>query len=242
MPVSVASIPHWFWFEKTLMTISVRGIGWLTKTGYGSVRLGSDHRFEEGEGVHSLAKRGLFSQPFKNFGRLDGVSRMTVSAVALALQDAGIEYSPAGKQDIGIIATSRDGSLKSDVDYFRDYIENGRTLSRANLFIYTLPSSAPGEAAIHFGLTGPLLYATGVNDSLAEFLDMAALMVASGEVDRMLVGRTAGDEALYFVIEGKHEGDALCAFNEARQIVETTQDISDILRQLSIPKVKKGIA
>jgi 3-oxoacyl-[acyl-carrier-protein] synthase II len=224
------------------MLISVRGIGWLTKTGYGSVRLGADHRFAEGEGVHSLAKRGLFSQQFKNFGRLDGMSRLTVSAVALALQDAGIDYSPAGKQDIGIIGTSREGSLKSDVDYFRDFMDNGRTLSRANLFIYTLPSSAMGEAAIHFGLTGPLLYATGVDDSLEEFLDMAAEMVVTGEVDRMLVGRIMADEALYFVIDGKQDDSALCSLIEAQTIVESTQNISDILRQLSILKVKKGIA
>jgi 3-oxoacyl-[acyl-carrier-protein] synthase II len=224
------------------MTISVRGIGWLTKAGYGSVRLGLHHQYAQGEGIHSLAKLGIFSQPFKNFGRLDGMSRMTVSAVALALQDAGMEYSPASKQDIGIIGTSCEGSLKSDVDYFRDFIENGRTLSRANLFIYTLPSSALGEAAIHFGLIGPLLYATGVDDSLAELLDMATEIVVAREAGRMLVGKIVEEEALYFVIDGKQDECALCSLIEAWTIVESTQDISDILRQFSILKVKKGMA
>jgi 3-oxoacyl-[acyl-carrier-protein] synthase II len=224
------------------MTISVCGIGWLTKEGYGSVRLGLHNQFAQGEGIHSLAKLGIFSQPFKNYGRLDGMSRMTVSAVALALQDAGIEYSPASKQDIGIIGTSCEGSLKSDVDYFRDFIDNGRTLSRANLFIYTLPSSALGEAAIHFGLIGPLLYATGVDDSFAEFLDMAAEIVVAREAGRMLTGTIVGEEALYFVIDSKQDDSALCSLIEARSIVESTRDISDILRQLSILKVKKGIA
>jgi 3-oxoacyl-[acyl-carrier-protein] synthase II len=224
------------------MTISVRGIGWVTKTGYGSVRCGSHHQFAQGEGFHSLAKLGIFSQPFKNFGRLDEMSRLTVSAVALALQDAGVEYSSGCKQDIGIISTSCEGSQKSDIDYFKDFIDNGRTLSRANLFIYTLPSSAPGEAAIHFGLTGPLLYASGVDESLSEFLDMAAGMVVSREAVRMLVGKVVGNEALYFVIDCIQEGTVLCSLVEARSIVESTQDISDILRQLSILQVKKGIA
>ena len=224
------------------MIISVRGIGWVTETGYGSVRLGGHHHFAPGEGIHSLAKRGIFSQPFKNFGRLDVVSRMTVSAVALALQDAGIEYSSAGKQDIGIIGTSCEGSLTSDTNYFRDFIENGRTLSRANLFIYTLPSSALGEAAIHFGLTGPLLYATGGDGSLAEFLDMAAEMITAREAERVLVGKMAGKDVLYFVLDSKQEDTVFCSLDEARSMVESTLEIHDILRQFSVLKVKKGIA
>ncbi len=224
------------------MMITVRGIGWLTNTGYGSVRLGLQHQFAPGEGIHSLAKLGIFSQPFKNFGRLDGMSRKTVSAVALALLDAGVEYSAACKQDIGILGTSCEGSLKSDIDYFKDYVENGRTLSRANLFIYTLPSSALGEAAIHFGLIGPLLYATGVDDSFAEFFDMSVEMIAAHETERMLVGKIVEDEALYFVIDGKQEGNAFCSLIEARTIVESTHEMPDILRQLSILKIKKGIA
>jgi 3-oxoacyl-[acyl-carrier-protein] synthase II len=224
------------------MTISVHGIGWLTKAGYGSVRLGLHHGFAPGEGVHSLAKLGIFQRPFKNFGRLDGISRMIASAVALALQDAGMEYSPDRKQEIGIIGASCEGSLQSDTDYFRDFMENGRTLSRASLFIYTLPSSALGEAAIHFGLIGPLLYATGEDDSLVGILDMASEIIDAREASRMLVGRIAGDEALYFVIDGKQEVTAFCSLIEVRSIVESTQGIPDILRQLSILKVKKGIA
>lgn len=225
------------------MTISLSGIGWVTNQGYGSLRLGLDHQFTADEGVRSLVKLGIFSHPFKNFGRLDGISRIIVSAVALALQDAGIEYSPAAKQDIGIIAAHSDGSLKSDIDYFKDFIDNGRTLSRANLFIYTLPSSAPGEAAIHFGLTGPLLYGTGGTDSLLDFLDMAASMVKTEEVARMLVGTIVAEEAIYCVIErNKEKGSTLCSLAEARSILASTQDISKILQQLSNLKVKKGVS
>jgi 3-oxoacyl-(acyl-carrier-protein) synthase len=167
---------------------------------------------------------------------------MTVSAVALALKDAGIEYSADTKQDIGIIGTSCDGSLKSDIDYYRDFVENGRTLSRANLFIYTLPSSAPGEAAIHFGLVGPLFYATGIDNSLAEFFDMAAQIVADREAGRMLIGKIIGAEAIYFVIDSSEQERAFCSLSQARTIVAASQDISEILRQLSTLKVKRGIA
>jgi 3-oxoacyl-[acyl-carrier-protein] synthase II len=222
------------------MTISVQGIGWVTETGYGSARLGQQYQFTDVEGVHSLVKLGIFSQPFKNFARLDGISRKTVSAVALALQDAGIEYGAAGKQDIGIIGTSREGSLKSDLAYFRDFFDNGRTLSRANLFIYTLPSSPLGEAAIHFGLTGPLLFATGTADTLASLLDMAAGMITDGEAGRMLVGIIDGEEALYFVLDTADCGDPVCSLSEARSAVSASLGITDIRLHFSSLQVKKG--
>jgi len=41
---------------------------------------------------------------------------------------------------------------------FLDYVQAGRKLGRGSLFIYTLPSSPLAEAAIHFGLQGPVLY------------------------------------------------------------------------------------
>ena len=222
------------------MTASVSGIGWLTETGYGSVRLGVYHQFAEGEDLRSLAKLGIFSQPFKNFARLDAISKMTVSAVALAFKDAGIGYSAAGKQDTGIIGASREGSLDSDLLYFKDFIENGRTLSRANLFIYTLPSSAMGEAAIHFGLTGPLLFAAGADASFTAFLDMAADMVAAGETVRMLAGMILDKSALYLVVD--ESDDPLCSIAEASSIMESTDNISDILIKFQVLKVRKGIA
>jgi hypothetical protein len=58
----------------------------------------------------------------------------------------------------------------------------------------------------------------------------------------MLVGKIAGEEALYFVIERSPEDRVFCSLNEARLIVEATQSISDILRQLSGLKGKKGSA
>ncbi len=215
------------------MIISVHGIGWLTRTGYGCVRSGLRQPFERGAGVHSLGKKGIFSRPFKNFGRLDSPSRMTAYAVALALRDAGIDYAQAGKQDIGIIGANALGSLQSDIEYFRDYVGSGRTLSRGNLFIYTLPSSPAGEAAIHFGLQGPLLYVTGEEDSLAPVLDTAEEMILDGETPVMLAGRAGEDEALYFVLAASRLAPVLCDISAARRIVETTPEGEGIVLKFS---------
>jgi 3-oxoacyl-[acyl-carrier-protein] synthase II len=224
------------------MTVCIRGIGWLTQEGYGCVATGREYRFDEGESVNTLAKKGLFSHPFRNFGRLDATSRMTTCAVALALKDAGIAYSPTEKQEIGIVGTSSEGSLASDMAYFNDYVTNGRTLSRGNLFIYTLPSSSLGEAAIHFGLTGPLLFTTGGPDAFGDTMSMAAEMVAGGEAHRMLVGRVAPDEALYFLLDREQGGNSMRSLDETRSLVASTCGVSEQVRRFLILKDTKGRA
>jgi hypothetical protein len=80
-----------------------------------------------------------------------------------------------------------------------------------------------------------------VEDNFAELFDMAADMVVYGEAGRMLVGKIVKEEALYFVIDGNQENSVLCSILEARSIIESTRDISGILQNLTLLKVKKGI-
>lgn len=215
------------------MSIYVRGIGWLTQEGYGCIRSGLQHAYEIGEDAHNLPKRDIFSHPFKNFGRLDAISKMTAFAISLALQDAGIEYSPTDKQDIGIVGTNSEGSLQSDIEYFRDYLVGGRTLSRGNLFIYTLPSSPLGEAAIHFGLLGPVAYVASEDHALTSVLDMADEMILANEAPVMLAGTVEADEGIFFVLARDHGGDrqVLCDLEEARALVETSPDLSGLIQK-----------
>lgn len=224
------------------MTMIVLGIGWLTPEGYGCIRSGLRYAYEEGEGAYTLPKKDVFSHPFKNFGRLDTISRMTAFAVSLALQDAGIECSPMRKQDIGIVGTNAEGSLRSDREYFRDYLEGGRTLSRGNLFIYTLPSSPIGEAAIHFGLLGPVVYAASEKNALNAVLDATAEMLLAGEAPVMLVGKAETDEAVFFVL-GKDPGQdvpALCTLTVARSLVEMSPDVTGLVQKFIGIAARKG--
>ena len=224
------------------MRIMVLGIGWLTPEGYGCIRSGLRHAYEDGESVHTLPKKDVFSHPFKNFGRLDTISRMTVFGVSLALQDAGMKYSPLKKQDIGIVGTNTEGSLQSDREYFRDYLEGGRTLSRANLFIYTLPSSPIGEAAIHFGLLGPVLYVASENNALMAALDTAGEMLLANEAPVMLSGKAEADEAIFFVMEqDPGQGrSTLCDLATARALVEQNTPLSGLVQKFTGLTAGKG--
>jgi len=224
------------------MKISVRGIGWITSSEYGCVRTGVRQDFTAGGGHEALLKKGIFTSPVKNFGRFDRVSRMTCYSIGLALRDAGIEYSSTRKQDIGIIGTNAEGSLRSDIEYFRDYLAGGRKLSRGNLFIYTLPSSPLGEAAIHFGLLGPLLYVTGTDTVLTMALDAAKEMLLAGETPIMLAGRADDDEAVYFVLGAGPGTDSaeFLGFAEARNLAETCSDAAELAHNYQLAYAGKG--
>jgi 3-oxoacyl-[acyl-carrier-protein] synthase II len=226
---------------KTTM-ISICGMGWITGNEYGCVMKGERVAYKDDTRLEGLSKKGIFAYPFKNFGRLDVVSKATAHAVALALRDAGIAYSQERKQDIGIIGTNRSGSLASDILYFKDYVECGRTLGRGNLFIYTLPSSPLGEAAIHFGLMGPLVYAAGPDASMATALDMAVDMLLLDEASTMLAGKSEEHEAVYVVLakDGGVAGDALCDVDQAREIAIRNEHLSGMTAAFIDVKRKKG--
>ena len=123
---------------------SIYGIGWINKEEYGCVMNGMRFNYRDSSKGKALSGKEIFSYPFKNFGRLNNISKLTCYAVALALKDAGIKYSMGHKQDIGIICTNKSGSLQSDILYFKDYLESGRTLSRGeSLYLYPAVKS-PG--------------------------------------------------------------------------------------------------
>jgi 3-oxoacyl-[acyl-carrier-protein] synthase II len=222
--------------------IVIRGAGWLTREAFGCIRTAERHTYGVGRSLDLLPKDEIFLHPVKNYGRFDAVSRLTCSAVSLALKDAGIEILPSRKQDIGIIGTGSHGSLRSDISYFRDYIDSGRTLSRGNLFIYTLPSSPLGEAAIHFGLLGPVLYVMDRSGSMGSVLDAAEEMVRAGEAGQMLAGQVEEGTALYVVVAAQPEADQgfLCTLDEARSITRSQPIAPGMIDELIMVRNRKG--
>jgi 3-oxoacyl-[acyl-carrier-protein] synthase II len=173
--------------------IVVRGLGWVHPAGYGSLR-------GTLAGAGEPPRDAVFRAPFRNFGRLDRVSRLTCLASGLALADAGMAYPLSPGATVGIAGTSEQGCLDSDLAYFRDYLAGGRTLGRGNLFIYTLPSSPLAEAAIHFGLTGPLVHIRPKDDRRTAILEAAALALDDSGIDAMVAGEAGRDSAVFAVL------------------------------------------
>ncbi|MEN8255173.1 MAG: hypothetical protein ABFR33_06850 [Verrucomicrobiota bacterium] len=175
------------------MKIDVLGTGWLTPTEYGAERLGLSVEYASRTTLRGLGKEdGLFTYPVKNFGRFEPMSQRACYVTALALRDAGLEYSKDLKQGIGLLGTDPYGCEQANLDYFRDYVESGRTLARANLFIYTLPSSPLAEAAVHFGLQGPLTYLRSEQPTAESLIVHAKRMIAEGQAKYMMLYELTG--------------------------------------------------
>lgn len=134
------------------MTAQVLGIGWVTVSGPGRGKDEGDFSLSPGE-LPPLKRKDIFADPYNRFGRLDDFSRLGLSGVALALQDAGLDQWEE-KRDIGVIASTRFGCLPTDIAYFDTVIPDDGALASPNLFAYTLSNCFLGEAAIRFGLTG----------------------------------------------------------------------------------------
>ncbi|MCK4401172.1 hypothetical protein KAW08_02560 [bacterium] len=179
----------------------ISGIGWISKKKYGCVKKAVRKDYTDIKSMYSkLQNESVFLYPVKNFGRFDTTSKMACCAGALALHDAGIKYSEKYKQDIGIISTNTDGCLKSNLDYFKDYVQTGRKLARGNLFIYTLPSSPLAEAAIHFGFQGPLLYIMFPQKQVSSLLQYAEGIISRREASAVLAMKVDEEKAVCFVM------------------------------------------
>jgi len=216
--------------------INICGIGWINNKEYGCIRSNMIESYKDGV----FPKNKIFPFAYKHIGRLDNVSRLTCAAAALALKDAGIECSPEMKHDAGIICTNTSGSYETDMHYFRDYLDSGRTLSRGNLFIYTLPSSPAGEAAIYFGLQGPLLYIADRKKPMVNALHTAADMVLGNEASMMLAGGAEADRAIYFVLKGNcSSADIICSHDDAIKVLEKDPHVKGMVNEFI--NLRKGI-
>ncbi len=119
----------------------------------------------------------LFPDPVKNFGRFPRHVRAACAACALALKAADIRHEKGERRDIALFAAGYEPTLTINREFFKDYLDAGRTMGRGNLFIYTLPTSAIAEVSIHFALTGPAIFIEADSAPFERLLDVAAQML-----------------------------------------------------------------
>jgi hypothetical protein len=201
----------------------VSGIGWITRTEYGCVRRRLRKPYSEMTSLRGdLQADSLFSYPVKGFGKFDRVSQMSCCVAALAFHDAEISYAEGAKQDMGILGTNADGCLQSNLDYFNDFVENGRILGRANHFVYTLPSIPMSQAAIHFKCQGPLLYVRFPNAPVASLLRQADRIILRGESAAMLAVMANEEDAQSFMVRRSDDVSAQEVF-ELGEVIELAE-------------------
>jgi len=168
------------------MNIALTGIGWVTSD---SIGRGRDHTSPPGgQGpIPALTRKMAFDEPFPHFGRLDTYSKIGITAIALTLKDAH-RYAWEKKRNVGVIASSYSGCLMTDIDYFDTVLSEGGHLASPNLFVYTLPNSFLGEAAIQFGLAGTSFVICEEPLTGLQGLRFAVDSITDGESNAILAG------------------------------------------------------
>lgn len=108
------------------------------------------------------------------FGRMDLLSQLALLSVELL----GLDFEKMERDRVGVCMGVAAGSLSTDVEYWKGRNDIGGP--SPTLFAYTLPSSAIGEIAIRYRLTGPNLCLVG---SDANVLSEARDMILRREAD-----------------------------------------------------------
>jgi 3-oxoacyl-[acyl-carrier-protein] synthase II len=216
------------------MQVAITGVGWLDEAAYGGVRRGNRVPYAGRADLLTLRHAdGIFAHPLRNAGRFDRTALLTCYAVALTLRDAGASYAEGRKLDIGLLGTNDDGCLEANAAYFNDYVACGRTLGRGNLFIYTLPSTPLAEAAIHFGLQGPLAYMSRPGNFLPELMRSAAGMVRRGDAAAMIALRVEPQRAVGLLFEPDAGREAACGADRAIALAGEATDVPTLVAALS---------
>ena len=140
----------------------------------------------------------LIGRPVKYYPRMTAETRCCLCAASIAMKFAGWDSNAC---EIGLISAGSDGCLRANEEYFRDYVVNGRTLGRGNLFIYTLTTSALGEAGIALNLTGPCMFIQDGEEPVAALGRMGGRMISDGEAHGMLGLWSDSEAAVCLVIE-----------------------------------------
>jgi len=214
----------------------VAGIGWITQREYGCVIRRQRRCYPDMETLRTeLQDASVLAYPVKGFGKYDLVSRMTCFVSALALHDAGLSYSEGHKQDVGILGTNSDACLRSNLDFFEDFVANGRTLGRARFFVHTLPSSATAEAALHFNFRGPLLYMGFPERQVPSLLRHAGGMIRRKETTGMLAVVASEEEARCFLLRRAEDApaDRVLGLEEVMGVAEREARAEEMIRGLT---------
>jgi len=212
--------------------IDILGIGWLNDQCYGQGRI---RRQIDYAGRVPLERLGvednIFQKPVKNFGRFEPVTQKLCIVTALSLQDAGLTYGEK-KLEIGLLAIHKTGCIASNRRFFQDYLDGGRTLSRANLFIYTLPSSPCAEAAICFGLRGPLLYMDTLDDSMDFEIRVVENLLRTCQAEAMLIYLMDEPCQVALVVgTGSAANEHVTMSSIPKDIAESVRRITEALRE-----------
>ncbi|HLH15784.1 MAG TPA: beta-ketoacyl-[acyl-carrier-protein] synthase family protein, partial [Bryobacteraceae bacterium] len=139
--------------------------------------------------------RGYSHQPYFDDRRADFIDRFAQFAVIAAreaVQDAGIEWTPALRESAAIVTGSCVGGQSTEDIGFHEVYKLGHNRVHPLTIPKTMANAGASHISMEFGITGPSFTISTACSSAAHAIGQAYWMVASGLTDLALTG---GSEA-----------------------------------------------
>lgn len=121
------------------------------------------------------------------FRRTARATRFTLAAVAMALSDAGIRSDPAGGEEAGLIVGVTHGALEYSARFHRGLLTEGPIGASPLHFSESVLNAPAGNAAIAFGIRGPVHTLIGEETVGTESVALASLLLRTGSLSWCLV-------------------------------------------------------
>jgi 3-oxoacyl-[acyl-carrier-protein] synthase II len=169
------------------------GLAWATASGLGVATAG-------GAVERALPPMdnpdAFFTGGYRNWGRVAPQARRLACALEAGFAELRLDGQARRRAGWGIFGMNTAGCHAENTAFFRDYVENGRSLARGGLFVHTLPSTPVAEASIHFGLRGPVCHFVDPALDFSRLVDWACATMAEEGVAGMVVVSIEDDLAL----------------------------------------------
>ena len=105
-------------------------------------------------------------QKNEKFFRIGELAAITISMAVLALEQCCFK-NEISFDSTAILGFGCKGSHQCNLDYWNDYVDNGRQDAQGHLFVRTLASAPLCQLALTLGCHAPVYYVSQINDHSA---------------------------------------------------------------------------
>jgi len=144
-------------------------------------------------------KASDFMPPMKA-RKMDRCSQFAVSAVGLALKDAGLDPKTIAPERIGIVLGSGFCGVSNSAEFLTGYFRDGVEGLIPMIFPNTVPNAPASNASIEHGFKGPNATLVQRFCSAESAFMLACRFIEEGRADVILTGGT--DELILLMIKG----------------------------------------
>ncbi|HEY2830133.1 MAG TPA: beta-ketoacyl synthase N-terminal-like domain-containing protein [Thermoanaerobaculia bacterium] len=167
--------------------IGVEAFRELLASGRSAIEVVDRFDVEGLRGRHAALVRGFNARDFiapMKMRRMNALSRLGVAAAKMAFDDA----SPVDPATTGVAIGTAFGPVQTSVDYMREYVEKGASLSPPQLFAESVANAAGSHIAIEWGLRGFNVTVTQRESSALAAAMYGASQVVKGTVTTAVIG------------------------------------------------------